>query len=70
MKPLKADPMKERGTKLLQDNSPSPVSYKHEISYLKVSQTPRPIQWTVPKQRKDMFTDRIIKSKSNVPGVG
>ena len=70
MKPLKPNPENERGTKLQQNNSPSPVSYKHEVSYMKVSQTPRPVQWTISKQRKDLFTDRIIKLKAFVPGVG
>ena len=70
MKPLKPDPTKERGAKLVQDNSPSPVTYRHELGYMKVSQTPRPIQWSLSKARKDMFTDKIIRSKKYVPGVG
>ena len=69
-KPINDNPANDRITKLKQDNSPSPVHYKHEESYRKTSVVTKPIIYSVPRTKKSLFTDDVVKLKSKIPGVG
>lgn len=69
-KPVNEDPTLERITKIKQDNSPSPVHYRHEEGYRKASHVPKSIIYTVGKEKKVLFTDTVCKLKAKIPGVG
>lgn len=69
-KTIKENDSNTRGMKIVKNNSPSPVHYNADVSYLKASHSPKVIKWSVPKAPKLMFTDKMIKLSKKVPGVG
>jgi tRNA(Ile2) C34 agmatinyltransferase TiaS len=56
-------------SKIERTNSPSPVSYKvgEAIDYRLNKKNTR---YTIPKDKKKLFTDRIVEKSKMLPGVG
>jgi hypothetical protein len=59
---------KKRFEKIEQNNSPSPVTYKNDEAFDKLTHKNR--SFVVPKQKMINYFDRVIKTKSFVPSVG
>jgi len=59
---------KHRFEKIEQNNSPSPVTYKNDEAYDKLTHKNRSYQ--IPKCKIVNYFDRTIKSKSFIPSVG
>ena len=56
--------------KVVKNNSPSAHHYNPAKSFDRSAGSPRSIQWSIPKGKKEMFVDRELKKKSKIPGVG
>jgi hypothetical protein len=63
-------PTQDRITKIKQDNSLSPLHYKHEESLEKASHMRKSIIYTVGKEKKELYTETLCKLKAKIPGVG
>lgn len=50
-------------------NSPSPVSYK-TAEAIEFTKNKRNSKYTIPKNKKTLFTDRITEKAKGIPGVG
>lgn len=59
---------KHRFEKIEQNNSPSPVTYKQDEAFDKSTHKNR--SYLIPKQKMINYFDRLIKTKTFVPGVG
>ena len=59
---------KHRFEKLEQNNSPSPVTYRNDDAYDKLTAKNRSFQ--IPKAKATNFLEQIIKKKNFIPAVG
>ena len=59
---------KRRFEKIEQNNSPSPMTYKNDEAFDKLTAKNR--SFVVPKQKQINYFERIIKNKSGIPSVG
>ena len=50
-------------------NSPSPVSYKADLS-IDYTKNKKNSKYTIPKNKKMLFTDKITEKAKHTPGVG
>lgn len=59
---------KKRFEKIEQNNSPSPMTYKNDEAFDKLTHKNR--SFVVPKQKMINYFERVIKNKSGIPSVG